>query len=322
MQMPSFRGFLFIPFCLSSLFVFFTSCVGIDDPATDATVSSDGVIAKQRLEQIKATKKFKVAVCPKRPPLIFKNEKGQASGIEVELTLAVAGELGLEPIFFECSQEQIPGLLRAGEADLACAGIDGPSIIRQYLCPVLDYMPSGQRLIVRSEGAAFVNSAKQFDSDKITLITVVGSTGTKVAETLFPNAKKINVRNFDATILELKASENAAILADNIEVVGRDNLRGEEKVKPVLGLLTNESLSMAMRRNDNGWKGLLEIGMRRANASGELGRIIGRYFPNVSCEFLTLSADFSSGEVRLEVGTPAEQSSGAKSSEKLPPVAP
>ncbi len=276
---------------------------GLESESPDLSIASS--FAAERFKQIKEGGKFKVAVSPNCPPFAFKNQDGQLCGLDIDIVNSVARELKLTPQFFETSPEAVSGLLRDGTADLGCGAFDGPSISRQFLVSTLEYLPSGQRAVIRSEAAAFISDPKQLDCDKITLLTVSGSTGSAVAGSLFPKAKHCSVANIDKGLEELKGGEGKALLIDNVDVLERDGFAGDPKLKVVLGFLTNERLAMAIRRCDGAWKSLLEEGMGRAVSSGEIGRLVGRYFPNVSCESINVKIGSSSPQVELKAETPA-----------------
>lgn len=251
-------------------------------------------ISADRLQQIKSAGIFKVAVCPGNPPFAFKDSNGQLSGIEIDIINAIGRELKLTPQFFEVQRDNASGLLRDGTSDILCGSFDGPSISRQFLIPAIEYLPSGQRAVIRSDAVTSINDPKQLNSDKITLITVLGSTGSKISPSLFPNAKSMNVPSFEKGIEELKSAENRVFLVDNAELLKRDGLSSDPQVKVVFGFLSSERLAMGVRRGDVNWKALLESGFRRIMQSGEVGRITGRHFPSISAGSIDIK-DASSG---------------------------
>ena len=264
----------------------FTGSSNESELVSDSSIASN--FAAERFKQIKESGRFKVAVCADTPPFAFRTPDGQLAGMDIDIVNSVARELKLTPQFFETSPDAASGFLRDGSADLLCGALNGPSITRQFLVSTLEYLGSGQRAVIRSEAAAFISDPKQLDSDKITLITVSGSTGAIVARSLFPNAKQVSVADFDKGLEELKTGDGKVLLVDNVEILKRGNFAENPKVKLVLGLLTNEKLAMGIRRCDEEWKTYLEEGMKRAVASGDVGRLVGRYFPNVSCESLNV----------------------------------
>jgi len=288
-------GFCRLALCLASSFslaLLCSSCFDgfISDPSAEESSSIASGFAAERLQQIKDSGSFKVAVCADNPPFAFRNQEGQFAGLEIDIVNSIARELQLRPQFFEASQDAVSGYLRDGTADLACGGFNCPSIARQFLVPALEYLGSGQRAVIRSEAAPFINDAKQLDSEKITLIAISGSSGSSIAGKLFPKAKSVAVSSFEKGLEELKASDDKVLLADNVEILKRNSLAEDPKVKVLAGFLTNERLAMAIRRSDEGWKALLESGMKRALASGEIGRFVGRYFPNATCESISVKA--------------------------------
>jgi len=286
-----------------------SSCVDgfISEPSSDSS-SIASSFAAERLQQIKDGGVFKVAVCAENPPFAFRDQEGQFAGLEIDIVNSVARELQLKPKFFEASPDAVSGYLRDGTADLACGGFNCPSISRQFLVSTLEYLGSGQKAVIRSEAAAFINDVKQLDSDKITLITISGSTGSGIAGKLFPKAKSVSVASAEKGLEELKASDDKALILDNVEILKRGSFAEDSKVKALPGFLTNERLAMAIRRGDDAWKAMLEEGMKRAMASGEIGRFVGRYFPNATCESISVKAsDGGSGSGLLLKASSDEQ---------------
>jgi ABC-type amino acid transport substrate-binding protein len=190
-------------FALSLLLpLLLSSCESGGDPnASDAYAD----LGTERLAQIKASSSFKVAVRPK-PPFAVKDAKG-FSGIEVEMVAAIAKELNLKPQFFEVSENSASAILRDGGADLLCGGYDEPSIVRQFLTPTLKYMPSEQRVVISVNMPSSVNNWRQLDNEKTSVLTIVGSSSSRLSESLFPKAKHLMVPNFEKALEELKIKE-------------------------------------------------------------------------------------------------------------------
>ncbi len=261
-------------------------------------------IAKERLAQIKETKSFRVAVCADTPPFAMRSGNGELSGMELDIVKAIAKELGLKAEFIPVSREMASSYIRNGNADLLCGAFDESSLIRQFLTPCIEYLAASQKIVIRSEAAAFVNDLKQLNTDKITIISILGENGASLSSKYFPSAKTLTLLDFEKALETLKANENMALLVDNADLLKRDSLEADPKLKILPGKLGDERFAMGIRRGDTNWKDLLDTGFRKASESGEIARTIGRRFPNISVGSISVekSGKDSAKPLELEVG--------------------
>jgi len=99
-------------------------------------------------------KELRVLVNPIYPPMEFVNpQSGLMDGFDVDLAHAIAGKLGLEPIFIATAFADIQNALQTGRGDIILSGMsDTPE--RQEAMDFVDYITSGPIFFTLAKNAA------------------------------------------------------------------------------------------------------------------------------------------------------------------------
>jgi len=98
-------------------------------------------------------KELRVLVNPIYPPMEFVNpDTGLMDGFDVDLAHAIAGKLGLEPIFIATAFADIPNALQTGRGDMILSGMSD-TVQRQEAMDFIDYITSGPIFFTLAQNA-------------------------------------------------------------------------------------------------------------------------------------------------------------------------
>jgi len=194
------------------------------------------------------------------------------------------------------SKDELFFALRRGEIDIAIAAVTDTVIAENFLLPSAPHLKTGQRVLVNDAVSMFIKDKDQLNNDEITVLTVVGSTAANFAKQLFPQAKRISLRDMKSCIKKALTDNGNIIMLDagDAYILQSKNFflnsvpKGKEakktvrvKLKAVLPPLTNEQISWALRRGDKELQNSLNSFIENMKKSGKLKELIELYNADV-----------------------------------------
>ncbi len=220
---------------------------------------------------------LRVGVCPNSPPMIFK-QGDRIVGVEADLAEALGRETGRPVVFVEEKWEDLIDALCEDRIDIIMSTMS-ITPARRYRISFSDpYLKVGQMALARAD-EKYKYLANLAAQAKRGIGVKAGTTGDLLVRQEFPKVERKYYSNGD------KAAE--ALIKKKIDLYINDApmiwyLAGlyEAKGLAVTPLvLTQEELGWGIRRTDTDLLNAANKFLQKAQASGELNRILGKWMP-------------------------------------------
>ncbi|OGF57733.1 MAG: hypothetical protein A2Z21_00870 [Candidatus Fraserbacteria bacterium RBG_16_55_9] len=225
---------------------------------------------KSTLEAILASGKITVCSDPPYEPFEFQDDKGNLVGFDVDLIKMLAKQAGVSFEFLATPFDTIIPALNARNCDLIASDITA-TLKRALSANFTDpYLQTGQIAMVstgKSPGKNVTDYSRLNSSDVI--ITVqLGTTGEEAARSFFPKADIRTFDNAQLTLQEVVDGRADAIVYDEVFLRPQvANVGSKAELCCPRGnpdLLTQEFISLAIRKGDPDFLSYLNLFMRQA----------------------------------------------------------
>jgi polar amino acid transport system substrate-binding protein len=222
----------------NSLPALLLACAGFLGVAATAHAST--------LEDILKRGELRIAVQTQGPPFSMIDKNGARTGSSVELAKLMAQEMGVKVVFLDLDWDGLLPALISGKADLLAADMT-PTLARAtkvaFTKPFIYIGP----VVAAKEGSKFTSTnACKAPGTKIAVL--FGSTGEKLAKTVFPKGEIKSYKGGGTLLLDaVKNGQADCLLNDSSAVAGQaaGYPKGTFKVMPEL--LAKEPLAYATR---------------------------------------------------------------------------
>jgi polar amino acid transport system substrate-binding protein len=198
------------------------------------------------LDDIVKRGELRVAVQTQGPPFSMVDKKGERTGSSVELAKLMAQEMGVKVVFLDLDWDGLLPALISGKADLLAADMT-PTLARAtkvaFTKPWIYIGP----VVATKEGSKF-SSTNACKAAGAKIAVLFGSTGEKLAKTLFPSGEIKSYKGGGTLLLDaVKNGQADCLLNDSSAVAGQaaGYPKGTFKVMPEL--LAKEALAFATR---------------------------------------------------------------------------
>lgn len=198
------------------------------------------------LDDIQKRGELRVAVQTQGPPFSMVDKKGERTGSSVELAKLMAQEMGVKVVFLDLDWDGLLPALLSGKADMLAADMT-PTLARgmkvAFTKPWIFVGP----VVAIKEGSKF-NSTNACKAAGAKIAVLFGSTGEKLAKTVFPKGEIKSYKGGGTLLLDaVKNGQADCMLNDSSAVTGQvlGYPKGTFKVMPEL--LAKESLAFATR---------------------------------------------------------------------------
>ena len=198
------------------------------------------------LDDIVKRGELRVAVQTQGPPFSMIDKKGERTGSSVELAKLMAQEMGVKVVFLDLDWDGLLPALISGKADMLAADMT-PTLARgmkvAFSKPWIYIGP----MVASKEGSKFTSTiACKAPGTKIAVL--FGSTGEKLAKTVFPKGEIKSYKGGGTLLLDaVKSGQADCLLNDSSAVTGQaaGYPKGTFKIMPEL--LAKEPLAFATR---------------------------------------------------------------------------
>ena len=198
------------------------------------------------LDDIIARGELRVAVQTQGPPFSFMDKNGQRSGSAIELTTLMAEEMGVKVVYLDFDWDGLLPALLSGKADMLAADMT-PTLARATkVAFTKPFIYVGAVAFAKQGGdIASVDDCRKPGS---TIAVLLGSTGEKLAPTVFPEAEIKSYKGGGTLILDAVASGQADCgLNDNSAVKAQSAAYPEGTFAIFDEMLSKEPLAYAVR---------------------------------------------------------------------------
>lgn len=214
------------------------ACAGFIGAAVTAHAST--------LEDIVKRGELRVAVQTQGPPFSMVDKNGERTGSSVELAKLMAKEMGVKVTFLDLDWDGLLPALLSGKADLLAADMT-PTLARGMKVAFTKPWIHVGTVVAAKEGSKF-NSTDACKAAGAKIAVLFGSTGEKLAKTVFPKGEIKSYKGGGTLLLDaVKNGQADCLLNDSSAVAGQaaGYPKGTFKVMP--GMLAKEALAFATR---------------------------------------------------------------------------
>jgi polar amino acid transport system substrate-binding protein len=226
------------------------------------------------LASVHAAKVLRIGVKADTPPYGLMRG-GARQGFDVDLAMAVASRLGVEPAFVTVtSADRIPKLL-AGEVDCVIASMTITRTREQQVDFSVPYFQDGQALLVRS--ASPVQSYQDLAGKKVAFVK--GSTSGTYLKQVAPEAIGIEVDDFTSLLATLDNGQTDAVTSDLLILIGlRKSAQNAADLRLAGSRFTTEPYGIAVRQNQSELRDALNLTLMEMWEDGSWRQIADTWF--------------------------------------------
>lgn len=214
------------------------ACMGVMSAASSAHAGT--------LDDIVKRGELRVAVQTSGPPFSMINKKGERTGSSVELAKLMAKEMGVKVVFLDLDWDGLLPALMSGKADLLAADMT-PTLARGMKVAFTKPWIHVGTVVAAKEGTKF-SSTNACKAAKARIAVLFGSTGEKMAKTVFPQGEIKSYKGGGTLLLDaVKNGQADCLINDSSAVSGQaaGYPKGTFKVMPEM--LGKEPLAFAVR---------------------------------------------------------------------------
>ena len=221
---------------------------------------------------------LRVGIAPDTAPLAFV-EEGVVRGIEVDLALALAKELDIEPQLLRLPARRLVTALRGGRIDLIFTTLPTTELSALGLSDSPPLLRTGEMALVRREDLPrFSRQIDLLTTDR-RIAYERGSLAARFVQHRMPNAERVPLPDAAAGIAALRDGEVDLFIGDAPTVWSIASNPDESELAGLFRPLTDGRLAWAVRDEDNALIRDIRRTVERWRRDGELGTIINRWLP-------------------------------------------
>lgn len=225
----------------------------------------------------KSGEPLRIGVSPNYPPVIF-SKAGKLRGLEVDLGVLLARELGRPVRFVEVDwNKQIPALLD-GSTDIIMSGMSVTPAREIRIAFADAYFTNGLVALMRTADAERFSTVESVLESDTSVGVIKGTTGDVFVQANMPRARNLTLQRRDDVIHEF-ARRRIHLYIDDAAAAAYIVSQNEAELTGLWVALESEPLAWGLRRDDpemlEAVNGVLE-GWRN---DGTLARVLRRWLP-------------------------------------------
>lgn len=213
---------------------------------------------------------LRVGTSGTQPPLSMKNQRGELTGMDVELAQALADAMKVELVLVETPFPDLLAELEAGRIDLVISSLTITPRRNARVAFAGPYLISGSLLLTRDEVVDSIERVSDLNAAGRSWAALRGSTGEALILDLFPLATFVPVEDMETVLPRIAAGEVDGLFADVPFV------RFQLARNPDLGLaalpspFTTEPLGVAVPADSPLFANLVQNYLNTLDYTGEL----------------------------------------------------
>lgn len=226
---------------------------------------------------------LRVGVSTNYPPLIFKENKA-VTGLEAQLALALARDLGKEAVFVELLwRDQIPALLD-NRIDIIMSGMSVTKMRQEKIAFSNPYFKTGQ-MVLLGRGSEFqaMDSFFTFAAQSVAmrLGVVAGTTGETFVKHKFKRARAIRSYPTHAeAVYALDQGQIDAMIHDGPIILMLAQKNREKGLRPLPEPMTEEYLAWGFRKGDDQLREAANGFLEKSSRDGRLTSMVNQWIPS------------------------------------------
>jgi polar amino acid transport system substrate-binding protein len=208
------------------------------------------------------------------PPFEFVDEKGQISGVSVEIGREIGKTAGKEVEFRNINFEGLITALRTGSIDLVISSMTANDERRKSIDFSEPYVKTGLAILATKD--ATVQSVADLQTPGRKVVVRLGTTGESWARQNLPKAG-IKALDLDAScVMEVVNGNVDAWVYDQLSIMNY-HAKHPEKTRALLAPLREESWAVGLRQGDDAKKAIVNETLARMRKDGSFTRLAEQF---------------------------------------------
>ena len=171
-------------------------------------------MAGDTLARVVDFKVLKVGMSGNQAPMNTRNREGGLMGLDVDLAKALAMAMRVKLEIKTMPFGELMTALEKDEIDMVISGMAITPERTEFASFVGPYMMSGKSILTKSSVLAEIKGTDEFNRKDLTLVALSNSTSASFVRLAAPEAKLVEVKDYDEGIAMVKDGKADAMVAD------------------------------------------------------------------------------------------------------------
>jgi polar amino acid transport system substrate-binding protein len=211
------------------------------------------------------------------PPFEFVDEKGEITGVDIEIGKEIGKALGRKVEFKNINFDGLQTALLTNALDLVISSVSATPERREAVDFSDPYVKTGLSVLVAKDSPVLKSADLQAAERKI--VVRLGTTGETWAREHLKNAKIKALDNDTSCVMEVVNGNVDAWIYDQVSIM-RHHAEHTEKTRALLTPLREEVWAVALRHGDAEMKTKINEALARMKADGSFKRLADRFMAN------------------------------------------
>ncbi len=208
------------------------------------------------------------------PPFEYVDEKGQISGVDVEVGREIGKALGREVEFRNINFDGLITALRTGSIDLVISSMTATPERRQSIDFSEPYVKTGLSILAAKNST--IQSAADLKTPGRKIVVRLGTTGESWARENLKEAKIIALDADVSCVMEVVNASVDAWIYDQLSIMNYQ-LKYAEKTRALLTPLREEVWAIGLKQGNNELKTKVNEVLARMRSDGSFAKLAERY---------------------------------------------
>lgn len=208
------------------------------------------------------------------PPFEFVDEKGEITGVDIEVGREIAKALGREVEFRNINFDGLITALRTGSVDLVISSMTATPERRQSIDFSEPYVKTG--LSILAAKGSTVQSANDLKTPGRKIVVRLGTTGEHWARENLKEAKIIALDADVSCVMEVVNANVDAWVYDQLSIMNYHS-KHADKTRALLAPLREEVWAVGLKQGDDEVKAKVNDVLARMRADGSFSKIAERF---------------------------------------------
>jgi polar amino acid transport system substrate-binding protein len=208
------------------------------------------------------------------PPFEFVDEKGEVTGVDIEIGKEIGKALGREVEFKNINFDGLQTALLTNALDLVISSVSATPERRKAVDFSDPYVKTGLSVLVAKNSPVMNNADLQAAGRKI--VVRLGTTGETWAREHLKNAQIKVLDNDTSCVMEVVNANVDAWIYDQVSIM-RHHAEHTEKTRALLTPLREEVWAVALRQGETEMKTKINEVLVRMKADGSFKRLADRF---------------------------------------------
>jgi ABC-type amino acid transport substrate-binding protein len=208
------------------------------------------------------------------PPFEFVDDKGEISGVSVEIGREIAKAMGREAEFRNINFDGLITALKTGSIDMVVSSMTANEERRKSIDFSDPYVKTGLAILVAKTSA--VQKADDLRTAGRRVVVRLGTTGEMWARKELPQAQIVSLDTDAACVMEVVKGGVDAWVYDQISIMNYHD-RHRDTTRALLAPLREEVWAIGLRQGDSATKAKINEVLAKYRADGGFSKLADKY---------------------------------------------